>query len=574
MSAGQFARGFRQQVARADLSAFGDLDVRLLWNRVDFQNRSFVVHDDDLGVQFPLVLHDQAAQDTRASVTLLQQRLADLDVLVADNATLPRDDGYVVRIPLGQNLARADLLPLLHAQDRTRRHRVPLDLPLLLVEQNDLTVPVHGEDLPVFVLGRAHVGHADDPPAAREDSRLVRGLNRDAADVERAHRELRARLADGLRGDDADGHALLDELAQRQVHSVALRAHPERSFAREGRADADLGEAELLNSFRHLGGDRFVLPDDHLVRNNVHDVVPRRAAVDGLRERDVDLFALVDDALGDAAQRPAVVRRDDDVLRHVDELPGEIAGVGGLERRVGEALPRAVGGGEVLQHAQPLAEVRKDGRLDDLPGRTRHQAAHGRELAHLVLTSPRPGFDHQVNRVEVFLSAPLVLLQPLEHRIRHELAGVRPLVEDLVVALAVGQRAALIVALDSVHARLGVLNDLPLLLRDAHVVLRERQARARGERKARLFQVVQKGQGLLLPAQFVAELDDVGDAALVEHVIGKRHILRKDLVKDETPDGRLHARVRQGLAVGPGNVRMLPKHADLDEACRWTLPMS
>ncbi len=33
----------------------------------------------------------------------------------------------------------------------------------------------------------------------------------DAAGVERAHGELRARLADGLGGDDADGQAFLDQ---------------------------------------------------------------------------------------------------------------------------------------------------------------------------------------------------------------------------------------------------------------------------------------------------------------------------------------------------------------------------
>ena len=45
---------------------------------------------------------------------------------------------------------------------------------------------------------------------------------------------------------------------------------------------------------------------------------------------------------------------DDDVLRHVGELAGEVAGVGGLEGGVGQALAGAVGGGEILQHARGL----------------------------------------------------------------------------------------------------------------------------------------------------------------------------------------------------------------------------
>ena len=46
----------------------------------------------------------------------------------------------------------------------------------------------------------------------------------DAAGVEGTHGQLRARLADGLRGDDADGLAGVDRLAGGQVDAVALGA--------------------------------------------------------------------------------------------------------------------------------------------------------------------------------------------------------------------------------------------------------------------------------------------------------------------------------------------------------------
>ena len=44
----------------------------------------------------------------------------------------------------------------------------------------------------------------------------------------------------------------------------------------------------------------------------------------------------------------AVLLGDDDVLRHVDQTAGEVARVGGLERRIGQALTRAVRRDEVL----------------------------------------------------------------------------------------------------------------------------------------------------------------------------------------------------------------------------------
>ena len=69
----------------------------------------------------------------------------------------------------------------------------------------------------------------------------------DAADVEGPHRQLRARLADRLGGDDADGHALFDQRAGRQVHAVAELADAQRRLAGHRAADLDLLQPQLLD---------------------------------------------------------------------------------------------------------------------------------------------------------------------------------------------------------------------------------------------------------------------------------------------------------------------------------------
>ena len=51
----------------------------------------------------------------------------------------------------------------------------------------------------------------------------------------------------------------------------------------------------------------------------------------------------------DAFDGAAVVLADDDVLRHVDQTTGEVAGVSGLECGIGQALTCAVGRDEVLR---------------------------------------------------------------------------------------------------------------------------------------------------------------------------------------------------------------------------------
>src|SRR3546814_4221612 len=85
----------------------------------------------------------------------------------------------------------------------------------------------------------------------------------------------------------------------------------------------------------------------------------------------------------EAALGSAVVLDDDGVLGDVDQTARQVAGVGGLQRGIGQALAGAVGGVEVLQHGEAFLEVRDDRRLDDLARRLGHQAAHaGRSEEH------------------------------------------------------------------------------------------------------------------------------------------------------------------------------------------------
>ena len=84
--------------------------------------------------------------------------------------------------------------------------------------------------------------------AGLEVARLDLAAGRGAADVERAHRELRARLADRLGGDDADRLADVDPVAAREVAPVAERAHAASRLAGEHRADDDLLDAGLLDA--------------------------------------------------------------------------------------------------------------------------------------------------------------------------------------------------------------------------------------------------------------------------------------------------------------------------------------
>ena len=80
--------------------------------------------------------------------------------------------------------------------------------------------------VPSTLRGEVRVADSDVALVARlERALLDLAARRRSADVERAHRELRARLADRLARDDADRFADVHLVPARQVAPVALGAH-------------------------------------------------------------------------------------------------------------------------------------------------------------------------------------------------------------------------------------------------------------------------------------------------------------------------------------------------------------
>ena len=73
-----------------------------------------------------------------------------------------------------------------------------------------------------------------------------------AADVEGTHRQLRARLADRLRGNDAHRLADVDQRTTAQIAAVALRAQAVARIAGQRRAHLDFVDAARLDCIDRL----------------------------------------------------------------------------------------------------------------------------------------------------------------------------------------------------------------------------------------------------------------------------------------------------------------------------------
>ena len=162
-------------------------------------------------------------------ILLGPHRLTLDQILEADLAADLGENRDAVRVPFAEHVARVGLLVLVDLQESAGRHFVFLDLAALVVDQRDFAVAREHDPLAVGVGDDLEPRVLDDAAALGLDIALLDVVLTDAADVERPHRELRARLADALGGDDAHGHALFDQRAGRQVHAVAVAADAQRT---------------------------------------------------------------------------------------------------------------------------------------------------------------------------------------------------------------------------------------------------------------------------------------------------------------------------------------------------------
>src|SRR5690606_27163223 len=470
---GRLARNLRQHVAGVDRLAVGHHEVGVRRHVVAVQH--LAVGADDLDRRLLLLVRrvddDQARQTGDLVEVLVDGHLVD-DVLEADRAAALGKDRERVRIPLDEGLTALDLLAVADLQVRAVDDRVALADDAVLVDDVDRAGAVHHDErrarlAGLGLLASLHVLDAvelDRALVPRLQRRLLGDPRRGAADVERPHRQLRAGLADRLRRDDADRQAELDEPAGGQVAAVALGADAAPRGAGEHRADLHALDTGVLDAL----GERLVdlaagLDDDRAGRGIEHRL-ERHTADDAVAEALDNLAARVDNRPQvEAVERAAVDLLDDDVLRHVDQTPREVARVGRLERRVGQPLARAVRRDEVLEHREPFTEVRRDGRLDDLARRLGHQAAHARQLADLLLAAARARVGHDVDRVEA-TPRPVARLHLAEHGVGNPLGDFRPDRDDLVLALAVRDRAFLVLAFDADDLVAGRLDELDLLV--------------------------------------------------------------------------------------------------------------
>ena len=175
--------------------------------------------------------------------------------------------------------------------------------------------------------------------------------------MERSHRQLRTRLADGLRRDNADSFADIDRCAARQIAPVAGRADAVFAFACQYRTDFDLFDAGFFNFVHVVFVNQLAFRNQNFAVFRIEDVFLRRTAEDALADGGDNVAAVNDRTDDNAAFGAAVGFGNDDVLRHVNQTAGQVTGVRGLQRRIGQTFARTVRRAEVLGHRQAFFKV-------------------------------------------------------------------------------------------------------------------------------------------------------------------------------------------------------------------------
>jgi len=200
-----------------------------------------------------------------------------------------------------------------------------------------------------------------------------------------------------------------------------------------------------------------------------------------------------------------------------------------------------VGGDEVLEDGEALAEVGDDRLLHDLARGLGHGAAHAGQLPHLLLGASGAGVGHHVDRVELAAAHAVGGLHLLEHLFGDGLGGAVPGVDDLVVALTVGDGAFLPLPLDLERFLAGLGDDVGLLGGDAHVVDADRDAGARRHVEADFLDDVEDLDGALQAQVDEAVVDEILQALLLQRAVDERQVVGEVGAQQHAADRGLDA---------------------------------
>ncbi|KAF1069318.1 MAG: hypothetical protein GAK45_01131 [Pseudomonas citronellolis] len=455
-------------------------------------------------------------------------------------------DRVGVRVPLGDDGARIDLVTFLHGDDRTVRQLVALALTTEVVSHRQLTGTRHRDQRAVGTLYMLQVVQANGTAVLDLYVIHSRGPASRTTDVEGTHGQLGTRLTDRLGSDNADSLTDVYTVTTSQIAAVAHGADTMTGFAADRRTHNDFVDAHLLKEIDPLLVDQGACGHDHIVATRLEHVTRDYATQDALTQRLYHVAAFDVRGHHQTMLGAAVDFSHHQVLSNVDEATSQVTGVRSLQCGIRQTFTSTESGDEVLEYVQAFTEVRGDRGLDDGAVRLGHQATHAGQLTDLGRRAPRTGVRHHVHGVEGLLVDFLALAighllfrEVGHHRFGHFVVGLRPQVDHFVVLLALGYQAGGVLTLDLFHFISGSVDDASFFVRDDEIVHADRNAGDGRVGEAGVHQLVREDNGILQTDHAIAVVDQLGDGLLlhrlVDHVEGQASW--DNLEQQRTADG-------------------------------------
>src|SRR5262249_46167764 len=240
----------------------------LVGGAANFQTRLFLL--------VRRVFHDHARL-TRHFVHFFVERHAFLQILELNVSSNFGQDRERERIPRGQQLILRHAAAVFDENVSAVNDLVTRRFTAAIVDDDQRTVAVHRDAFALAALDRLQVEILDRAVLTR----FVLGRlfeTRRTTDVERTHRQLRARLANRLRRDNPDGFTDFNRTTSREVAPVALDAAAATRFAGQHRTNTHALHAGTLNLGSEILVDLLVSRDNHGTFNRVGDIFESGAA--------------------------------------------------------------------------------------------------------------------------------------------------------------------------------------------------------------------------------------------------------------------------------------------------------
>ena len=159
-------------------------------------------------------------------------------------------------------------------------------------------------------------------------------------------------------------------------------------------------------------------------------------------------------------------------MRHVNKSTGKVTGIGCLHSSIGKTLTSTVRGDEVLKHRHSFLEVRKNRVLNNLRAfcsgflRLGHKTTHTGKLLNLVFRTTGTGIEHHEYGVKALIG----LCHLLQEDISEVIIYVSPCINNLIVALGIGDESHIIVVGNITDFLVTTLNDTLFLWRNDDIV--------------------------------------------------------------------------------------------------------